>query len=151
MMYNVHDFVLMKLLEVTVELLRKFLYQVSQYVHSCYGCRSRWGLWQPVHYASPQIEEVITTSEGRIGLLGDWREVPPPPSVWECGGVCFNDCSLFPPVVSLWYLMMVPVNKIWLPSAESLNQCRLAEDKCDSCLFPPSGKRHLFIPFKKKM
>lgn len=31
------------------------------------------------HHASPQIEEVITTSEGRIGLLGDWREVPPPP------------------------------------------------------------------------
>ncbi|KAG7230873.1 hypothetical protein INR49_024900 [Caranx melampygus] len=24
-------------------------------------------------------EEVITTGEGRIGLLGDWREVPPPP------------------------------------------------------------------------
>lgn len=27
-------------------------------------------------YASPQTEEVITTGEGRIGLLGDWREVP---------------------------------------------------------------------------
>ncbi|PWA24462.1 hypothetical protein CCH79_00011759, partial [Gambusia affinis] len=31
----------------------------------------------PLHAASrPQTEEVITTGEGRIGLLGDWREVP---------------------------------------------------------------------------
>lgn len=30
-------------------------------------------------YASPQTEDVVTTGEGRMGLLGDWREVSPPP------------------------------------------------------------------------
>lgn len=30
-------------------------------------------------YASPQIEDVVTTGEGRMGLLGDWREVSPHP------------------------------------------------------------------------
>lgn len=54
------------------------------------------------HYTSPQTEEVVTTGEGRIGLLGDWREVPTPPPVWERGGVCFDDCSLFPLIVSFW-------------------------------------------------
>lgn len=36
-------------------------------------------------YASPQIEDVISTGEGRMGLLGDWREVVPlPPHTPQC-------------------------------------------------------------------
>lgn len=50
--------------------------------------------------ASPQIQEVITTSEGRLGLLGDWREVPLPHSLslqWCLvdGGSLFFSCGLF--------------------------------------------------------
>jgi len=53
-------------------------------------------------YASPQTEEVRATGEGRISLLGEWREVPPPPRLpppqFESAVMClfWSSLSHFP-------------------------------------------------------
>lgn len=82
--------------------------------------------------ASPQIQEVITTSEGRLGLLGDWREVPPPPRLglqWCLIYVCslFSHCGL------LFAHHEAANPAMRRLGAKSLSQSGLAERERDGC------------------
>lgn len=86
-------------------LLRQLRWGVASFVTET---ATNWSVWlctnaapMCARYASPQIEDVISTGEGRMGLLGDWREVSPSPSLsvrwclfWR--PLCLWPCRLYP-------------------------------------------------------
>lgn len=81
--------------------------------------------------ASPQIQEVITTSEGRLGLLGDWREVPPSSQTGLAVvfDLCLLSLSFFPTAVSFSLIMRLQILRCEDSVLKSLSQSGLAEPR----------------------
>lgn len=81
------------------------------------------------------------TSEGRLGLLGDWREVPPPHTL-ALQWCLIYVCSLFSYCRLLFAHHEIANSAIWGLGAKSLSQSRLAERKCDGCRSAESKRDH---------